>query len=49
MKTVNSLKKHADTKLKPSCSPSNLQLCDATKKAEVCMFSLSWLCYLLPV
>jgi hypothetical protein len=31
----DSLKKHADTKLKPSCSPSNLQLCDATKKAEI--------------
>ena len=32
---MNSLKKHADTKLKPSCSPSNLHLCDDAKKAEV--------------
>jgi len=31
----DSLKKHADTKLKPSCSPSNLQLCDEDKKAEI--------------
>ena len=31
----NSLKKHAETKLKPSCSPSNLHLCDDAKKAEV--------------
>ena len=32
---THSLKKHAETKLKPSCSPSNLHLCDDTKKAEV--------------
>jgi len=32
---TNSLKKHAETKLKPSCSPSNLHLCDDAKKAEV--------------
>jgi len=31
----DSLKKHADTKLKPSCSPSNLALCDDAKKAEI--------------
>jgi hypothetical protein len=31
----DSLKKHADTKLKPSCSPSNLHLCDDAKKAEI--------------
>lgn len=30
-----SLKKHAETKLKPSCSPSNLHLCDDAKKAEI--------------
>ena len=32
----DSLKKHAETKLKPSCSPTNLHLCDDAKKAEVC-------------
>jgi len=31
----DSLKKHAEEKLKPSCSPSNLQLCDEVKKAEI--------------
>jgi len=31
----DSLKKHAETKLKPSCSPSNLDLCDDAKKAEI--------------
>ena len=31
----DSLKKHAETKLKPSCSPTNLHLCDDAKKAEV--------------
>jgi|EP00802_Teleaulax_amphioxeia_P009425 hypothetical protein len=31
----DSLKKHAETKLKPSCSPSNLHLCDDAKKAEI--------------
>jgi hypothetical protein len=33
--STHSLKKHAETKLKPSCSPSNLHLCDDAKKAEV--------------
>merc|ERR1711966_263046 len=31
----DSLKKHAETKLKPSCSPTNLHLCDDAKKAEI--------------
>merc|ERR1712010_396359 len=29
------LKKHAETKLKPSCSPTNLHLCDDAKKADL--------------
>lgn len=29
------LKKFAEDKLKPMCSPSNLDLCDADKKAEI--------------
>merc|ERR1712205_49175 len=32
---MGSLKKHAETKLKPSCSPTNLHLCDDAKKAEI--------------
>merc|ERR1712110_328777 len=32
---LDSLKKHAETKLKPSCSPTNLHLCDDAKKAEI--------------
>jgi len=31
----NALKKFADENLKPTCSPSNLDLCDADKKAEI--------------
>jgi len=31
----DSLKKHADEKLKPMCSPSNIDLCDDDKKAEI--------------
>jgi len=38
---TNSLKKHAETKLKPSCSPSNLHLCDDAKKAEVLVCAVS--------
>merc|ERR1712176_1392994 len=30
-----SLKKFADEKLKPMCSPSNIDLCDDDKKAEI--------------
>jgi soluble cytochrome b562 len=32
------LKKFAEEKLKPMCSPSNLDLCDADKKAEIQKF-----------
>ena len=40
----DSLKKHAETKLKPSCSPTNLHLCDDAKKAEVfvCADAVGW-------
>jgi len=31
----DSLKKFADENLKPMCSPSNIDLCDATQKAEI--------------
>jgi hypothetical protein len=31
----NSLKKFADENLKPMCSPANIDLCDADKKAEI--------------
>jgi len=31
----DSLKKFADENLKPICSPSNIELCDATQKAEI--------------
>ena len=31
----DSLKKFADENLKPMCSPSNIDLCDADKKAEI--------------
>lgn len=31
----NSLKKFAEENLKPMCSPSNIDLCDAEKKAEI--------------
>jgi len=31
----DSLKKFADENLKPICSPSNIDLCDATQKAEI--------------
>jgi len=31
----DALKKFADENLKPMCSPSNLDLCDAEKKAEI--------------
>mmetsp|Transcript_147316 Transcript_147316/g.209014 ORF Transcript_147316/g.209014 Transcript_147316/m.209014 type:complete len:170 (+) Transcript_147316:26-535(+) len=31
----NSLKKFADDNLKPMCSPANIDLCDADKKAEI--------------
>merc|ERR1712124_33155 len=31
----DALKKFADENLKPICSPSNLDLCDAEKKAEI--------------
>jgi len=31
----DSLKKFADENLKPICSPSNIDLCDADKKAEI--------------
>jgi len=31
----NSLKKFADENLKPVCSPANIDLCDAAKKAEI--------------
>ena len=41
---TNSLKKHAETKLKPSCSPSNLHLCDDAKKAEVLVCAPSPVC-----
>ena len=41
---TNSLKKHAETKLKPSCSPSNLHLCDDAKKAEVLVCAPTRVC-----
>jgi len=31
----DSLKKFADENLKPMCSPANIDLCDATQKAEI--------------
>jgi len=31
----NALKKFADENLKPVCSPTNIDLCDATQKAEI--------------
>jgi len=31
----NALKKFADENLKPVCSPTNVDLCDATQKAEI--------------
>merc|ERR1712185_372841 len=31
----DALKKFADENLKPMCSPSNIDLCDATQKAEI--------------
>merc|ERR1712100_401776 len=31
----DALKKHADENLKPMCSPSNIDLCDDDKKAEI--------------
>jgi len=34
----DSLKKHADEKLKPMCSPTNIDLCDDDKKAEIKKF-----------
>merc|ERR1712072_1677520 len=37
----DALKKFADENLKPMCSPSNLDLCDDEKKAEI---ELSWPC-----
>ena len=33
-----SLKKHVETKLVPSCSPANIDLCDDEKKAEITKF-----------
>ena len=35
---LKSLKKFAEENLKPMCSPSNLDLCDADKKAEIGKF-----------
>jgi len=34
----DSLKKHADENLKPMCSPTNIDLCDDAKKAEIKKF-----------
>ena len=34
-RTYDALKKFADENLKPICSPANLDLCDADKKAEI--------------
>uniref|UniRef100_A0A7S2CGK7 Thioredoxin domain-containing protein n=1 Tax=Octactis speculum TaxID=3111310 RepID=A0A7S2CGK7_9STRA len=34
-RTLDALKTFADTELKPSCSPSNIDLCDGDKKAEI--------------
>ena len=34
-RSFDALKKFADDNLKPMCSPSNLDLCDADKKAEI--------------
>jgi hypothetical protein len=34
-RTYDALKKFADENLKPICSPTNLDLCDADKKAEI--------------
>jgi len=34
-RTYEDLKKFADENLKPSCSPSNMDLCDDDKKAEI--------------
>jgi len=34
-RTYDDLKKFADESLKPMCSPKNLDLCDADKKAEI--------------
>jgi len=36
---LKTLKKHVEEKLVPSCSPSNLDLCDDEKKAEIQVFS----------
>uniref|UniRef100_A0A7S2AJB0 Thioredoxin domain-containing protein n=1 Tax=Octactis speculum TaxID=3111310 RepID=A0A7S2AJB0_9STRA len=33
--TLDALKTFADTSLKPSCSPANIDLCDGPKKAEI--------------
>ena len=38
-RTYAALKKFADENLKPVCSPSNIDLCDADKKAEIAKFS----------
>jgi len=35
----DALKKHVDTKLVPSCSPANIDLCDEEKKAEIAKFA----------
>jgi len=35
----NALKKFADENLKPMCSPSNIDLCDGEKKAEIEKFT----------
>jgi hypothetical protein len=36
---LKDLKMHAETKLVPSCSPANINLCDDAKKAEIEKFS----------
>ena len=38
-RTFAALKTFADENLKPVCSPSNIELCDAEKKAEIEKFS----------
>ena len=38
-RSYDALKKFADENLKPMCSPSNIDLCDADKKAEIEKYS----------
>ncbi|GMH89640.1 hypothetical protein TrVE_jg9234 [Triparma verrucosa] len=38
-RSYDALKKFSDENLKPICSPSNIDLCDADKKAEIAKFT----------